>query len=185
MKKLFHGTTVENLRRIREIGFGCPCDGQIWTVSDRDTTYFYHDEEDIHEAMRRAIENGQIACAIQDSKYDAVGLICLTVLDSDMELFEEDYSCDYMDDIAVNIDNDVLNNLIDGGHIEIEFIETPAYSSSLRPFYLTALYTGIYLNKSKLSDEFLEIVEVAASDGHCNIAEYISEQAYNAAADLC
>jgi len=181
MKVLYHGTSVENINNIEETGKFGNSDKQTWTVADRDYTYFYHCENE-EETVYSALGNAQITCAVQDSKYTSVGLIVLTVMDGDMQEFERDYSCENMSENAYCIDNDVLNSLIDGGHVLVDLLTIDdVYNPYLRPFYLASLKDNQYLNRSNFSDSFLEALDMVSKIDISGVDSFICEKAFLAA----
>lgn len=142
---LYHGTTYDSFLKIKKELFQ-PKD-PIWNCSIETDVYFYPQlTED--NAFELAISNGQIAAALTRQNSNTLGLIKLIVPASLYKtIFKADVSCDNMDDIAVSVNHNVLNNYIKQGKIKAIFIEAiNSYKPIYRDIYLINVCTNPYLD---------------------------------------
>lgn len=139
MKRLFHGTTLDNWNNIlKEEGFAS--DYTNWICSSDNETYFYDtdktDYEELDEqrqfCIHSAFESAALAASI--SNYLGTDLIVLELEVPD-EFCEDDWSAENMGDIAT-----VVNN----GDLDLEmitnvYIAKNGYLPSLRLLYCYGL----------------------------------------------
>lgn len=159
MAKIFiHGTSAENARHI----LGNPSVGKFSTFAgelDKDFTTIWNCSDDnmIYvrdvdarefdgDALRYAIESGQIAAAKQHSLSKDIAVFIFKIEDEELaeKLFEEDHSCQNMDG-CYQINRDDLQNAIVAGKINctVRFYHD-CFKPYLAPFYLTFAASSDY-----------------------------------------
>lgn len=158
---VYHGTTVENARKINENGWlRKENDSSIptWNCSDPLSIYFAYSNEDEREAARLALECGQIAAAIQRSNESSIILFRMEVPEEMLESFDDylDFSCENMSSCALEIPEEIVERY----KKNIEMIEIDhAFVPSLSLAYLSNLTKNEYLNLDSLTSVEMDCFE--------------------------
>lgn len=147
--RVFHGTSYEQAENISKVGF-MPQHSN-WYVSDKDSVYFSYDLKDEEEAIRFAIEAGQISAALNHSQSTTISLFCFEIDKNEIAEYV-DCSCENMDDIALEIPLKYLQNKpIKRIDYENQFVP------NLGLLYLVGLSED-YLNVSRLSKQEKDMI---------------------------
>lgn len=144
---LFHGTTLQNAKKIQKEGFSY--DKQVWNCSNEETYFFTeeffwdeHDAEDFSEMWQHAIshtlDQSRIVLATENPDiYKGAVLVFDTELMSNKNDIEQDYSCENMENQAVTLVNPDMNGLV-------AVIYATEDEKESRPFMLTSLSQNDY-----------------------------------------
>lgn len=146
--RLYHGTSMENARKILKYGFSDEKD-TIWNVSDPEMVYLAEEqnpeecvddfESYITESKVTAIEAGQIAAAWFNSKSSDTVVFEFEVPEEVIGLFEDDDSCENTYGCC-QINALELNDLISKSQIKVKMHTLHgSYIPYLRVFYLNGL----------------------------------------------
>jgi hypothetical protein len=169
--KLFHGTTLNKLRKILTVGY-LGTNESLWEVSEPNMTYFYgedlikkdYDEMWYEEGIRMAIENGEIGLGLEERDLKRV---CLVFDSEDLESLNKghvniDISCgkDQMDayqfygKIPISLIKEVWIDKAKLDLFRIYFIGMIRSINKHRTFQ-------IQTNFEEISEEFLNVAEHA------------------------
>lgn len=151
----YHGTTMENAKSILKEGFNS--ESAVWECSDPLATYFYRSDinDTPKEGLKLAIENAQIASAVSGVQDTSVAVIVADIPDSVPAY--PDRSCENMENVAVEIETELLNLGIDCRKIKISMLIFPeTYCPGMRFFYLKDLS---FLELSDFSDFEFELIQ--------------------------
>lgn len=167
---LFHGTTLENAKKIQKEGFSY--DKQVWNCSCAETYFFTEDffqrqcgSDDFSDiwdyAVRETLDQARICMAIENPKvYKGAVLVFDTELMDNGCDIEVDLSCENMDDCAVALVNPDLKGLV-------AVIYSTVDEKESRPFQLASLKNRMYLNLPKMSKCLESIVNLLSENDAC------------------
>lgn len=137
----YHGTSLESAKNIMKYGFCTP--RKTWWCSESNKIYIVAADDkirDCNEAVLFALEEGQIAAAVQGSSETSIAVFEFDIPENiaDEELLP-DISCENMEGCWC-IDADTLNELSKEHKINMRVkILQDAYTPYLRVLYLTHL----------------------------------------------
>lgn len=158
---IYHGTTLENARKIQASGWLRSEDSSsipTWNCSDKHCVYFAYDKENEREAARLAFECGQIAAAIQRSDESSIVLFRMEIPEEMLDHLEDylDYSCDNMSFCALEIPEELVEECKE----KIEMIEIDhSFVPSLSLAYLSNMTKNGYLNLDSLTSVEMDCFE--------------------------
>ena len=151
--RMYHGTSMENAKKILKYGFSDEKD-TIWNVSDPEMVYLAEEQNPeecdddfdsyITDSKLTAIEAGQIAAAWFNSKSSDTVVFEFEVPEEVIGLFEDDDSCENAYGCC-QVNALELNDLISKGQIKVKMHTLHnSYIPYLRIFYLNNL-SRVYL----------------------------------------
>lgn len=170
---IYHGTTLENARKIQASGWLRSEDSSsipTWNCSDKHCVYFAYDKENEREAARLAFECGQIAAAIQRSNDSSIVLFRMEIPEEMLDHLEDylDYSCDNMSFCALEIPEELVEECKE----KIEMIEIDhSFVPSLSLAYLSNMTKNGYLNLDSLTSVEMDCFEDTSFSAVCQDLE--------------
>jgi hypothetical protein len=167
---LFHGTTLENAKKIQKEGFSY--DKQNWNCSNEET-YFFSEEffrsecgsEDFSDmwdtAIRHTLDQARITLAIENPKvYRSAVLVFDTSLMNNKDKIEKDYSCENMEDCAVVLENPDLNGLV-------AVVYSTNDEKESRPVMLALMKSNCYFEMPEISCCLNVMVDALSENPDC------------------
>lgn len=180
---LFHGTTLENAKKIQKEGFSY--EKQNWNCSEEETYFFHEDHfwkesgaeffsEMWEHAIRETLDQARFSLAMENpDDYKGAVLVFDSTLMSNESEIKPDESCENMDEYAVALKNPDLKGLVAVIYSTLDEKET-------RPLFLSIMKNRTYMNMPEMSSILSTIVEaLSKSDATYEILDEVrSSQEY-------
>lgn len=134
-KTYYHGTSIENALAIFKSQTFLTYQ-HTWINTEPGSIYFSNSEHE-YQSLTDAITYGRITAAIQNSKYNGIAVIKITVyFEEDNDYFRPDNTADTNDGTSSEIDDIDLNRLIRNRNVTMDIRTLPAYEPLFRTLYL-------------------------------------------------